>query len=69
MRFLSNTYNPEAPNAYFLGACRCFNQTQEEAYQQWMRWLKDKIIADPKATETYTVEQLKHMNMVGVYEP
>lgn len=31
------------------------------------KWLSDKIIRDPKATDFYTVEQLKKMGMVGIY--
>lgn len=32
-----------------------------------MKWLADKIIGEPKATDTYTVQELKDMGMVGVY--
>lgn len=31
-------------------------------------WLKGKVLGDPKATYKYTVEELKRMDMVGVYE-
>jgi len=42
-------------------------QTPEEAWAQQERWLSDKTIGSPKATERYTVEQLEAMGFVGVY--
>lgn len=32
-----------------------------------VKWLKDKLIGRPKATETYTAEQLEAMGMIGIY--
>lgn len=32
-------------------------------------YLKGKVIGDPQATSTYTVDQLKALGMVGVYAP
>lgn len=66
VRWLSNTYNPKGSNAEMCVA-RSFNESQEEAWQHHQNWLKGKIIGDPKATDYYTVEQLKAQNMVGVY--
>jgi hypothetical protein len=30
-------------------------------------WLADKVIMSPKATDHYTVDELRRMAMVGVY--
>lgn len=64
--FLSNTYNPNAEDA-FTYVRRRPHETPTEAWQHKLEWLSDKIIGEPQATEHYTVEQLKAMNMVGVY--
>jgi len=39
---------------------------RDDGINRW-RWLADKIIGELKATENYTVEQLKVFGMVGVY--
>lgn len=66
MRFLCNDSDPKDPNARNLVFTRV-DQTQDEAYQQHLRWLADKIIGEPHATEFYTVQQLKDMGLVGIY--
>lgn len=47
--------------------CRCSGESQQEAIENHREFLRDKIIGDPKATATYTVEALKKQGMVGVY--
>lgn len=66
VRWLSNTYDPEADDA-FSSVERIIGQTQTDAWESKRDWLKNKIIGNPKATDTYTVEQLQQMKMVGVY--
>jgi hypothetical protein len=46
---------------------RRFEQSIEEAISDYRRFLSDKIIGDPKATDFYTVEELKAMEVFGVY--
>ena len=38
-----------------------------QAIRNLNEWLSDKIIGEPQATTTYTVEELKKFDMVGVY--
>lgn len=68
MKFLSNIHNPddEYASAYVT---RSFHETQEEAWQHHIEWLKGKVITRPKATDKYTIEELEAMGMVGVYDP
>lgn len=66
MKFLTNLYDPNLPDAKRLIICR-INQTLEEAWEEQKYWLKDKIIGLPQETETYNVFQLIGMGMVGVY--
>lgn len=66
LRFLTNTHNPKDENASMYVA-RMPHETQAEAWRNYKQWLKGKIIGEPHATEAYTVEQLKEMNLVGVY--
>lgn len=42
-------------------------QTHRQAFVEWQRQLEGKIIGEPKATEKYTVAELKAMNFVGLY--
>ena len=66
MKWITNTYDPKAPDAQFSCA-RMGDETQAEAWQNYQLWLSNKIIGEPKATKEYTAEQLKAMGMVGVY--
>ena len=66
MRFLCNTYDPkDIRNKRYLTTPP--HETPEDALRHHLEWLKDKVIGEPQATETYTVEQLKEMGLVGVY--
>jgi hypothetical protein len=42
----------------------CRSQEELEYYHEW---LKDKVIGEPKASDTYTVEDLKKIGMIGIY--
>jgi len=66
MRWISNTYDPKAPNAD-SHVIQMFDQTQCEVIAAYHLWLADKIIGEPKATEVCSVAVLRAMNMVGVY--
>ena len=68
MRWLTNTYGP----GRIEDAKSVIDHIYSPPGSGWEMhkgWLKGKIIGPPKATEAYTVEQLKDMNMVGVYLP
>jgi len=66
MEWLTNTYDPKKPEAIQY-VVRSPGETQEQAWQRLQHFLTDKTIGEPKASEAFTVEQLKEMNMVGVY--
>jgi hypothetical protein len=66
MRFISNTHNPKDKYARRY-VVRSFHEPPEQAWQHHLEWLDGKIIGRPQATETYTVEQLEAMDLVGVY--
>ncbi|MEM1368490.1 MAG: hypothetical protein AAGG02_10820 [Cyanobacteria bacterium P01_H01_bin.15] len=65
MRFLTNHANPETFKPWDL--IRGFEQSEEDALREFESWLKDKIVGEPRATESYSVEELKDMGMVGIY--
>lgn len=67
MKWLANLHNPEDENWKKYVAVAP-GETQEQAYADYLKWLDGKIIADPEPSDTYTVEQLKAMNIVGVYK-
>ncbi len=66
MKHLTNIYDPKNKNARRI-ITRCFGETQDQAWASHIKWLKGKVIGDPMPTETYTVQQLRDQNMVGVY--
>jgi len=68
MRWLTNTADP-ATRDWLTSVVPDPGQTPMEAVREMQDWLKDKIIGDPKASEKFTVEQLKEMSIVGVYLP
>ena len=68
MKWLSNLHDPRLPDHAPM-VHRMVDETPEEAARHEKEWLEGKIIWQPKATESYTVEQLEAMHMVGIYLP
>lgn len=72
MKFLSNTYNPCLPKArmYFLTSYEGhFDPIKGEyEWRQHINWINKNIIGEPMPSDTYTVEQLKEMGMIGIYK-
>lgn len=66
LRWLSNTYDPSKPDAptYVM---RMVDQSSADAWQSYLDWLHGKTIGEPRATEYFSVAELKTMGMVGVY--
>ena len=67
IKWLTNLYNPELPEAREDIICES-GQTQAQAWQNQVEWLKGKLIGKPKATTLYTVEELEAQNLVGIYK-
>lgn len=73
-KFLSNIYNPHSKDAerYLTHShTDMFNgpSAMKAAWDRHLSWINSNVIDKPKATDTYTVEQLEAMGMVGVYAP
>jgi hypothetical protein len=68
MKWLSNIYNPKEDDARYH-VTRMIDETDQEAWERYLDWLKGKVIGQPKATSAFTVEELEEMKMVGVYLP
>jgi hypothetical protein len=66
MKWLTNIYDPSRPDAQ-LHVYSGPKEDRDRAWKDHLAWLKDKVILEPQATDTYTVEQLEEMGMVGVY--
>ena len=60
MRWLTNLHDPRRTDISPY-------ETPDRGFHYQESWLADKIIGEPKATEAYSVEQLKKMGMVGIY--
>jgi hypothetical protein len=61
-KFLQNIINPADKRYQPKG------KDKEQFIFANQKFLSDKTIGEPQATEWYSVEELKAMNMVGVYE-
>lgn len=59
MKWLTNLPDPEThpPEAFIWDA------------KARADFLRGKVIGPPQATSTYTVDQLREMGMIGVYDP
>ncbi len=66
MRYFGNTHDPRAKHAEKWIA-RSFDETQEQAIEDYARWLSDKLIGDPQGNKHNDVQAMKDMGMVGVY--
>ena len=66
MRWLTNIHNPELPDAKAEHVYVTDDHGLEWAYH--LKWLSDKHIGLPKASDTMTVSQLQEQNYVGVYK-
>ncbi len=71
-RFLSNIFDPCSPNArmyltYSYHAFCCGAKAMDAEWQQHIDWVNENIICLPKATKTYTQQQLIAMDVVGIY--
>lgn len=66
MKFLTNTYDPNREDAKQMLSI-LDGESRDAAWQRYQRYLSDKIIGLPQATESYTQRELVRMNLVGVY--
>ena len=66
MEWLTNYHDP-SDEAFAMAVVVTVGETQAQAVENVRRWLANKIIGEPWASEFYTVEQLKASHMVGVY--
>lgn len=67
LRWLSNIYDPKRSDTKYFFVSISRHETPQQVLNSHLEWLEGKFIADPQATERYTVEELKEQNMVGVY--
>jgi hypothetical protein len=67
MKFLTNVFDPKHPDAKRYLSYR-LNEDREAQWQYHLKWLNDKVIGLPEASDAYTVEQLVNMGYVGVYK-
>lgn len=66
MKWLTNVYDPTLPDAKLFLCVMC-DETYGEVWDNYLQWLRGKIIGEPEASEYYNVEELKRQGMVGVY--
>lgn len=68
-KFICNVYNPTASNA--MEKCVSLNANPDSLprlFQYFLEYVSRHIIGNPKETNKYSVQQLKDMNIVGLYE-
>jgi len=66
MRWLTNPYNPNLPDAKMYVAIMHY-ENQNEASMGYKSWLEGEVIGRPQATKTYSVKQLEDAGYVGIY--
>ena len=73
MKHLSNIFDHRLPKTRdtFTGFTyhewREGPQAIERAWLRHLEWINQNVIGPPKATDYYTVEQLKASGMIGIY--
>jgi hypothetical protein len=71
LRYICNEYDPARPDAKKMMRLDKEEmhdlQGQEQAWQRKQEWLKGKVIGEPQATSSCSVEELKKIGMVGIY--
>jgi len=63
---VGNTHDPNDRNARMYVARRS-NETEQEAWDNYKRWLGSVVLGPVNATEWYTADELADMGLVGVY--
>ena len=68
--WVTNVYNPFAPNAklYYSYSTFATPEQREYEWQSHLKWIQSFKIGLPKETLHYTTEQLFRMYMVGLYK-
>lgn len=71
-RFLSNITDPDSPRArmYFVSSYYAFMAGKDAIDMEWdqyMKWVNENMICPPKATDTYTQQELINIGMIGLY--
>ena len=75
MRHLSNIFDHRLPETRKTFTGFTYHEwcegpeAIERAWQRHLEWVNANVIGRPKATPTYTVEQLEAMSMIGIYSP
>lgn len=66
MKWLTKVYNPRLPDARYFYTYETDDRVTE--WNAYIQWINTKHIGNPKPSDTFTVEQLKQQNMIGIYE-
>jgi hypothetical protein len=64
LRWITNIPDPNKPGA----AGQFSNRHPDQSWYEFLKWLSDKTIGRPKASDYFTIEQLEDVGEVGVYE-
>jgi hypothetical protein len=67
MKWLRNIPNPSDPGNFFGAVVPLDGATPLQVRDRLQKWLADKIIGAPQATDRHTVDELRAMGFVGVY--
>ncbi|PJB17752.1 MAG: hypothetical protein CO117_10370 [Flavobacteriaceae bacterium CG_4_9_14_3_um_filter_33_16] len=65
--FITNIYNPKLPDAINHLVKNDDEKRKQELFNYMIEKIKELEIGDPQETETKSVEELKAMDIVGLY--
>ena len=67
MKFVGNALDPRGKTKQYILKRLHPDGVTEEEYQDFMLWIEDKTLKEPRAMRGYSIERLKEMGLCGVY--
>jgi hypothetical protein len=69
MKWLTNIFKGDIQDVEYLKKIPLIRSSDHQKRCNELKiYVKDKVLGDPKATKKYTVQELKGMGAIGVYE-
>lgn len=68
LRYCGNHHDPRDPDYERYVRCGCMGEeSPQEAIKRDRVWIQSMLIGEPGASDTFSVERMKEMGLVGLY--